>query len=172
VAKVRFELGQEAADRIEVHVPAGASVYCDRELVSEALKEVLVNALTFSPPGVTVRLSAVEAPGQRIRFEVADRGTGIPEHLLENGLEAFRPGPGGAKPSMGLGFGLPAVETIVQRHGGHLGVMSEPGIGSEFFLSFPAGREQAGALPTKHGAGVARSKIPDRQKASVSGLQA
>ena len=168
VRRVGLELGAGEASRVHVAADADLRVYCDRELVAEALKEVLVNALTFSPAGAEVRLSMVAAPGDRVRFEIADRGTGIPEYLLENGLEAFRPGPGGPRASMGLGFGLAAVETVVQRHGGHLGVMSEPGQGSEFFLSFPSGRVQDSGLS---GAGIGGLLAPEAQeprKASVS----
>lgn len=163
VQKVRAELGAAAASRIDINAPEPLSVYCDRGLAAEALKEVLVNGLTFSAAPLHVRLSIVGAPGDRIRFEVEDRGIGIPEYLLENGLEAFRPEPGGANASRGLGFGLPVVETIVQRHGGYLGVMSEPGSGSEFFLSFPSGND-----PHERGVGTEGPAVAERRKASVS----
>ena len=139
VERVKEALGAGAADRIEVGPSlADAEIVCDPPLAAEALSSVLENALLFSPPTERVRLAAVKAPPDRIRFEVQDRGRGIPDYLLEVGFEAFRPGGPHSDDRLHLGLGIPTAKALVEQQGGHFGMMSELGRGTEAFLSFPA----------------------------------
>jgi CheY-like chemotaxis protein len=139
IALVRASLGP-AAERIRAR-GGGRTVACDRMLAAEALAEVLKNALCFSPPGLDVFLSVAEG-AERVRFEVADRGPGIPEHLLERGIEALAPALA-RRDGAGLGVGLAMARAVAEAHGGHLGIISEPGQGTEVFLSFAAPADRA-----------------------------
>jgi signal transduction histidine kinase len=94
--------------------------------------------MAYSAPEQDVRLTVVEAPPDRVRFEIEDRGPGIPEFLLECGFEAFSPGPDRSGSRRGLGLGLPMARAIVEQHGGHFGIVSQTGRGTEVFLSFPS----------------------------------
>ena len=117
---------------------------CDRGLVAEALAHVLENALAFSPPQQRVRISAVGTADRQVRFEIEDRGPGIPEDMLDAGFKPFvrRTSKGsGQRAQLGLGFAT--ARSVVDRHGGHFGVMSELGRGTEVFLSFPAHKIEA-----------------------------
>jgi CheY-like chemotaxis protein len=138
VGMVQAALGAEAAGRVDVVSSEALRITCDRKFAAEALFEVMDNALAFSAPEQRVRLGIVRAPFNRIRFEVEDRGVGIPEAVLESGFETFRPAKAESRLRPGLGLGIAVVEAIVDRHGGHFGVMSELGRGTEVFLSFPA----------------------------------
>jgi signal transduction histidine kinase len=120
-------------------------VLCDGDLVGEALAEVIKNALTASLPHGKVRLCIVDAPPERVRFEIADEGAGIPEYLLESGIGDLASGRSGTAERPGLG--LVFAKTVVERHGGHFGILSEPGRGTEVFLSFPSAAERAGDQP-------------------------
>lgn len=135
VQAVRERLGSEAVSRIDLHVDAQQEVFCDRALAIEALEEVLTNALANSPATAKVQFKVVDAPHDRVRFEVQDRGSGLPERMLEGDFEPFVTEEGEAH---GLRLGLPIAKAILDRHQGHFGVMSEPGRGTEVFLSFPA----------------------------------
>jgi signal transduction histidine kinase len=134
MSKAEAAVGRDSAGRIELSAADGLEVACDRKMAAAALSEVLENALSFSPAGQKVRFGIVSAPGGRVRFEIADRGPGIPEHVLERGFDLSRLGP----PRAGLGLGLPTAKMIVERHGGHFAMMSEVGRGTEVFLSFPS----------------------------------
>jgi CheY-like chemotaxis protein len=136
--------GPEKAERVETYAAERLEVLCDPDLVREALVEILKNALAASRSHEKVQLRIVDQPPDRVRFEIQDRGPGIPEYLLESGIEDLTP----VDPASGMqarpGLGLVLAKAIVDRHGGHFGIMSEPGRGTEAFLSFPsaAGRTQ------------------------------
>jgi CheY-like chemotaxis protein len=136
IQAVGERLGRGAAERVELQVAARQEVLCDHALVVEALEEVLANALINSAAGERVRFSVVDAPQERVRFEIEDRGSGIPDHMLEAGFEAFASH--GGTEERGIGLGLAMAKAILDRHGGHFGMMSETGRGTEVFLSFPA----------------------------------
>jgi signal transduction histidine kinase len=107
-------------------------VLCDRRLATEALIEILKNAIRFTPPAEKVGFRVVAVGGDRVRFEIEDRGPGVPDQLMDAGLET------GAGPATGApGLGLVIAKAIVDLHGGHFGIMSEGGVGTEVFLSFP-----------------------------------
>jgi two-component system sensor histidine kinase/response regulator len=134
--QVAAMLGAKTAARITVDVPP-LQLHCDRRLAGEALSEVLINALTHSPEGQQVHIAAVHAPPDRIRFEIVDHGPGVPEHVLDRVFGRLQDS-GAPGETSHLGLGLAMARAIVARHGGHLGIMSEPDVGTEAFLSFPS----------------------------------
>jgi two-component system, sensor histidine kinase and response regulator len=163
VEAVRAARGAEAAQRIVVTGEGSLRVHCDRQHATLALSEILQNALQHSPADQPVRLGMLDAPPGRIRFEVEDRGPGIPEELLESGFEAFgaaaqRGGRGG------MGLGIPIAKAICEEQGGHFGIISEVGRGTEVFLSFPAavdlrqGEPGIGGAPANAGSGQPERK--------------
>jgi CheY-like chemotaxis protein len=135
IARIGTSFGPDTAARIEVRGEDGLELYCDRALAAEALYEILANALAASPRGQPVSVAVVAAPVDRVRFEIADRGPGLPTAL---------PGRDGSAHAANGGLGLAIAKGIVARHGGHFGIMSEPGRGTEVFLSFPVPRPQYG----------------------------
>jgi two-component system phosphate regulon sensor histidine kinase PhoR len=78
------------------------------------------------------------APGGRLRIEVADTGIGIPRKDLPRIFERFyRVDPGRSRALGGTGLGLAIVKHWVQALGGQVGVESQPGRGSCFWLELP-----------------------------------
>ena len=144
VERVREARGDSEAERVEIRGDGTHGLFCDRALVAEALYEILANALAFSPPGEAVSLTLSAAAPGRVRFEIADRGPGIPEHRLEAGFEPFGSERHAEGSQSGLGVGLAVARAIVKAHEGHIGIMSEPGRGTEVFVTLPAlaGRAQ------------------------------
>jgi signal transduction histidine kinase len=104
------------------------SVDCDRALAVKALAEILRNALAYTKG--SVRVAVVPTGETGVRFEIADDGPGMAESTLEGALRPFSGG--GATPALGIAI----ARAIVERHGGHFGVLSEPGEGTEAFLTF------------------------------------
>jgi two-component system sensor histidine kinase KdpD len=103
----------------------------DRRLLKLALKQVLDNALKYSPPRspVTVRVSDGASSNGRgaVTFEITDRGQGIPEQEQGRLFERFYRSPSVKNQVPGFGLGLAIASNIVQAHQGELTVDSHPG---------------------------------------------
>lgn len=99
---------------------------------------VLSNAIKFTPPGGSVRVTLVRG-GASAQIRVRDTGQGISSELLPHVFERYRQEtlPGNT-PQRGLGLGLAIVRHLVEGHGGTIEAFSEgPGKGSEFVVSLP-----------------------------------
>jgi two-component system sensor histidine kinase KdpD len=103
----------------------------DRRLLKLALKQVLDNALKYSPPRspVTVRVfnGQVSNAAHAISFEVTDHGPGIPPQEQGRVFERFYRSPSVKNQVPGFGLGLAIASNIVQAHHGELTVSSRPG---------------------------------------------
>lgn len=108
-------------------------------LMRLALCNLLVNALTYSPPGspVALRISDAEDPPS-LRFEVADQGPGIAPELLPTVFDKGTRG-ANARPGTGAGLGLYIVRSVAERHHGQVQVL--PGVprGTIIRISIPQG---------------------------------
>ena len=107
----------------------------DRDLLSLVIYNLLDNALKFTRPGDAVELRVLES-GPAIIIEVADNGPGIAEADMPYVWEDLYRGHS-ARGVPGSGIGLPLVRTIVERHGGHIRLRSQPGQGSVFTIQLP-----------------------------------
>ncbi len=102
-----------------------------------------LNALKFTPAGGQVTLSAglqANWPGRGavLLCSVADTGIGIPPQDLLHVFERFyRVDKARARELGGSGLGLSIVETIVEAHGGEVGVESQSGQGTRFWFTLP-----------------------------------
>ncbi|HEX3906159.1 MAG TPA: ATP-binding protein [Polyangia bacterium] len=132
-----------ATDRaIDVAVDAttaAATTALPRHAFGQALRGLVDNARQASPPGapVTLRVAAEGlAGGDRLVFEVADRGAGMPPDLLARvGEPFFTTKPAG----QGMGLGIFLARAIVERLGGELSIRSAPGSGTTATLWLPVG---------------------------------
>jgi two-component system, OmpR family, sensor histidine kinase KdpD len=116
----------------------------DRRLLKLALKQVLDNALKYSPPRspVTVRLTdGVKSNGDHsIHFEITDHGQGISAQEQGRVFERFYRSPSVKNQVPGFGLGLAIANNIAQAHHGELTVNSRPGE-TTFRLTLPLPRE-------------------------------
>ncbi len=109
----------------------------DRDAVSQAVVNLLDNAVKFSPGKTPVEVRVGKA-GEQAFIEVADQGIGIPQNELEKIFDKFYQGKGVIRQSArGTGLGLTLVKHTVEAHGGTVAVSSRPGTGSTFRLIFP-----------------------------------
>ncbi|MEE3622882.1 HAMP domain-containing sensor histidine kinase [Nitrospirillum sp. BR 11752] len=119
-----------------------AMVQGNRQLLGQALANLLDNALKYTPEGGRVSLTvASDGPvpngGSRVRITVADNGPGIPAEDRERVRERFfRLERDQARPGSGLGLSL--VDAVAQRHGGTL-VLEDNGPGLKAQLLLPVG---------------------------------
>ena len=122
--------------RVRCDAAAGVQVSGDPFLLRQALRNLVDNALAFSPAGGEVRVDAVVDAG-RVRIRVADRGPGVPDYARERVFERFYslPRPDGTPRSSGLG--LPFVREVARLHGGDVRLENRDGGGAIAMLSLP-----------------------------------
>jgi two-component system, NtrC family, sensor histidine kinase KinB len=111
----------------------------DRERLDHVFDNLIQNAIQHTPRGGSVRLSA-RRDGDGVRVEVCDTGRGIPREHLPRLFEKFYRIPGASRPG-GAGLGLAIVREIITAHGGRVDVSSQPGKGTTFTISLPAGND-------------------------------
>ncbi|HET8605049.1 MAG TPA: ATP-binding protein [Marmoricola sp.] len=115
----------------------GLSVRGSREQLALAVGNLVANAVTYSPDGSTVVVSATGVDG-RVELSVVDQGIGIPADEVDRIFERFyRLDPARQRSTGGTGLGLSIVKHVAASHGGDVRVWSVPGQGSTFTLSLP-----------------------------------
>jgi len=112
----------------------------DPRLCKLALKQVLGNALKYSPAASPVTVRIVNGDGN-IHFRITDRGPGIPAQEQARIFERFYRGPSIKNQIPGSGLGLSIANNIMQAHRGALTVTSHPGE-TTFDLTLPAGGDE------------------------------
>ncbi len=118
-------------------VPTQAVVLGDRRQLVTALTNLLDNAVKYSDPGLSVRVSV--QLGADVIIEVTDEGIGIPARDRERIFERFyRVDRARARDTGGTGLGLAIVRHVAVNHGGEVSVRSIEGHGSTFSLRIPA----------------------------------
>jgi signal transduction histidine kinase len=135
-AEIMKPLLDKFAQRLSVEIPAGLPlVYADHRRVVQVLVNLLSNASKYGPQGVEISISARRVDGQ-VEVNVADRGPGIASQFHEV-LFQTRDGslPPGEAAKAGAGLGLLVVKTIVEAHGGRIGVKDRSGGGSVFWFT-------------------------------------
>jgi signal transduction histidine kinase len=150
IARDRIDLaalGREVADQLRLDAARrtmtltfeGAEdlmVYGDRDLLKQALMNVVLNGLEAMSAGGELRMRA-SADGGMARLSVTDTGPGIPEAQLEEIFKLYF-----TTKKNGSGIGLAVSYRTLQLHGGELKVESKAGEGSTFHLVLPMiGRE-------------------------------
>ena len=107
----------------------------DPVAIGQILRNVLINAVRYTPPGGNVEL-ACDWPGDRLQITIRDSGPGIPPqdapHIFEEGYRS----PATAK--QGSGLGLSVVATLLRELGGSARVVDEQGGGTTFSIELPA----------------------------------
>jgi signal transduction histidine kinase len=122
---------------LRVDVPDELPLQADPERISQVLRNLLVNAVEYTPPGGQVSLQAWEQ-GPEIQLAVRDTGPGIPEEDLPYIFERFyRVDKSRSRATGGVGLGLTIARRLVEAHGGNIEARSEPGKGSEFMVRLP-----------------------------------
>lgn len=118
-------------------------VFVDAELVELVIRNLIDNALKYSPPGSPIMIRA-EADNDRVTISVADRGPGIPDTEQQLIFDKFYRGAKDRKHIKGAGMGLAIAREILHAHGGDIWVKSTPQAASEFSFSLPiAPKEKA-----------------------------
>ena len=135
---------QRLSDKLEHRI----SLQCDRRLgmrgseneIASAFGNLIFNAVVHTPEGTHIVISWQRKPNQLV-FSVRDNGPGIEEKHLAHLTERFyRIDKARSRERGGTGLGLAITRHVVQRHGGEVKIVSNPGEGTTFTLEFPLQR--------------------------------
>jgi two-component system phosphate regulon sensor histidine kinase PhoR len=125
--------------RIKIDGADSITMRGDRRRLGQIVRNLLDNAVKFSPEDGTITFAAGREGG-RAFFSISDEGLGIPRGEQDRIFQRFyQVDRSRSKARPGSGLGLAIVKHLVQLHGGEITVASEPGRGSTFRVSFPAG---------------------------------
>lgn len=133
---------RELADKFNIEIDvhkSGAKVFGDRNRIIQVIVNLLSNAIKFSPPWSKVVVSTYNKDGWFV-CKVTDQGSGIPEEVQENIFQPFTQIDGRAQSQAkckGTGLGLTISRSIVEQHGGKIGVESIEGSSSTFWFKIP-----------------------------------
>ena len=120
-----------------------ATMFGDELRLVQAVINLLSNAIKFSPKNGTVTLAIVRS-ANHVELRIVDEGPGIPQEDANLIFEKFRQSATAKQSSMkSTGLGLAIVKAIAEAHGGEVGVDSEVGKGSTFWIRIPTSSEDA-----------------------------
>lgn len=132
---------------IQLEAEADLRLLMNRQMLEQALVNLIENAIKYGPPGQAVQVRA-QPRGDEVVISVVDRGEGIEPHHLARIFERFyRVDKGRSRQVGSTGLGLSIVRHICQAHGGRVEVQSQPGKGSTFHMILPAVRGSAQEQP-------------------------
>jgi signal transduction histidine kinase len=114
----------------------------DERRVRQIVFNLLSNAVKFTPEGGQIAVAACRRDGA-VEVSVADNGPGIAYEDQERIFEEFHQTEAGVEQREGTGLGLALSKRLVELHGGRIWVESEPGLGSRFAFTLPAGKAAA-----------------------------
>ncbi len=136
---------RSSSHRFLVDFPAGFPIVdADPDRIVQVLRNLLDNAVKYSPDGGLVIVRGEEQPDEVV-VSVADQGPGIaPEHLNRLFEKFFRAKTGLGHHVVGSGLGLPIAHAIIESHGGRIWADSQLGQGTTLYFALPT-RDQGRA---------------------------
>ena len=134
LAELYGAVAEEHGLALELTVTGSLPTLGDRDLIQQALTNLLDNAVKYSPPGGAVRLTGIRKGGL-LRLAVRDQGPGIPAGDVERATERFFRGES-ARATPGFGLGLTLVRAVAQLHGGSL-ILDSSESGLDAVLTLP-----------------------------------
>lgn len=150
----------------------GAVVRGDAQVLTEAIGNLVANAVAYSPPGAQVGVGVSVRDGM-VEIAVSDQGIGIAEADQHRVFERFyRADQARSRSTGGTGLGLSIVKHAVQRHGGEVELWSRPGYGSTFTVRLPAVGVPSESSTGTGAAKKRRKSSKARARASLKGESA
>ncbi|MEM6751620.1 MAG: histidine kinase, partial [Cyanobacteria bacterium P01_C01_bin.38] len=123
--------------KIETDIPQDLPyVYADPQRIRQVVKNLLDNAIKYTPPQGTIIISGLHRTSQKVQFSIGDSGPGIPEEnrdrIFENHFRLERD-----RAKEGYGIGLSLCQKIIQAHYGQIWVDAAPTGGAWFHFILP-----------------------------------
>jgi PAS domain S-box-containing protein len=137
-----IEAGQQGI-AIDVRLPTNLPpIDADAARIVQVLGNLIRNAIKFTPRGGRVAVGITPRDGG-VLFSVSDNGPGIPADNQARVFERYWHASNGAR-AHGSGLGLSIAKGIVEAHGGHISLHSDPGQGATFSFTVPGTATRAG----------------------------
>ena len=122
---------------IKIEISKGTQLSADREMMKQALRAVIDNAIKYSTEKRKIRIFCSSSRNETA-ISVQDFGVGIPKAELKKIFERFyRVDTSRERKTGGVGLGLSIIKTIVTVHGGRIEIESEPGKGTILTMTLP-----------------------------------
>jgi signal transduction histidine kinase len=117
-------------------------IIIDPTRLTQVLVNLLSNASKYSPFGEEIEVSLELNGSSELKGAVLDRGPGISEADREYLFKRFVRLEAQSEAQYGIGLGLSVVKTIIEEHGGEMGVNAREGKGSIFWFTIPVDQEK------------------------------
>jgi signal transduction histidine kinase len=130
------EVAEQKSITLAVELPGAAELVGDPVRISQALSNLVDNALKYTPEGGRVTIAAAREPGA-VTVTVTDSGPGVPVGEREAVWRRLYRGDS-SRSQRGLGLGLTLVRAVAEAHGGSASVGDAPGGGARFQIRLPA----------------------------------
>jgi signal transduction histidine kinase len=148
LAELYGALADEKDLHLDLQVPDALEVFGDRDLIQQAVANLLDNAIKFSPNGGRIVLAAGKTDRQ-VLITVSDQGVGIPEEDRQRATERFFRGER-ARSTPGSGLGLALVQAVATLHDGSILLEDAgPGVRAVLRLSTARPARMAAASPVR-----------------------
>ncbi len=125
--------GKRLTTKVEGH---DYSVNVDSDRLTQAIVNIVSNAVKFSPDGGTIKITTKQK-NKMVLVEIADQGPGIPDKFKADIFERFKQVQSEAHKHKGTGLGLPIAKQVIEAHGGQIGVKDNTEGGTIFWFTIP-----------------------------------
>jgi len=123
---------------IDFDIPDDLGVYADKNMLESVFRNLVSNAVKFTPRGGSITVSAKSLPDNFIEFSVSDFGIGMSASLIKNLFSInAKTGRRGTDNELSTGLGLIICKDLIEKQGGKLSVESQEGEGSVFRFTLP-----------------------------------
>ncbi len=137
-----MEVAKNKEIGITYDIPSDLVVFADPNFIQAIVRNLVMNAVKFTPRGGLVTISAKPTAHRFIEIAIQDSGIGMSEDMVDNLFhfdgQTNRKGTAG-EPSSGLG--LLICKDFIEKHHGKMSVESKEGLGSTFYFTLPIGNE-------------------------------
>jgi len=118
------------------HLAANEKITLDADKIRQVLRNLLNNAIKFSPEGGTIDVISIKK-ADSIVVSIRDQGAGVPENELENIFDKFVQSSKNNTSSGGTGLGLPICREIISAHKGRIWAENNPDLGANVLFEIP-----------------------------------
>jgi PAS domain S-box-containing protein len=150
-----LDMMQPIATASGIHVSYADKLDCnhyvkaDRRRLQQVFLNLLSNAIKYNLPGGKVEISCESAPHDKVRIKVCDTGTGIPPEFQSRVFAPFDRLNAEQSDVQGTGLGLTLSKKLIELMGGRIGLESEPGSGTTFWIDLPVAQDPSTRIESK-----------------------
>ena len=117
------------------------TVAVDPDLLRRAVGNIVINALVHNPLDTKVKITVNKVPDSYLSVSICDNGNGMDETELSGLWSRYYRGTNTKERPEGSGLGLAIAKQIITLHGGDISAKSSPGVGTEFIITLPLGKD-------------------------------